>query len=1149
MIRSSLFILVFVIPVILHSQVPGYFTYQAVVRDGSDQVIANQNVAVQIRILEDSISSSSIYTENFYTQSNNLGRIEFSIGSGIVLSGDFNSIDWSQPNYYIWIGMDLTGGTNYLEIGREPFASVPYAKYAQTSGSSLEQEGIKNYTQQEIDNLTGTPGAIVFNTTTHCLNFFNGTNWTSLCGEQCFPMPSIANAGTNQSVQAVYTNLAGNVPNYLNNEVGTWSIIVGSGGTISEPSNPNSIFSGLAGQSYLLAWTLSTSCGSNSSTVSIEFLSCYDGNPCTYDYYLNGFCQHEPILPAVANAGPDQLMTTSPTVLDANPVVIGVGSWSIVSGSGGLVVDPSDYQSAFEGIYGTTYELVWHINHTCGSSSDTVVIIFHSAIQCGTNLTDARDNKEYSTIDINGRCWMAENLNYGNFVTSGQGPQNNAIAEKYCYGNNPANCPTMGGLYTWDELMNYSTIEYSQGLCPDNWHVPTDLEWYDLEHFVDSTINDPLATGFRGVNAAAQLIDGGSSGLDLIYSGTYYQPNSQFLGGGSSNRFANYATSSVNGSFTWIHVINENYNGISRLTGSKQLGNAVRCVQNYSTQPCLPWPGAANAGPDQTWNSNGSANLMAYTPALGTGQWSVAYGTGGNFSNDTLPASSFTGAQGENYQLVWTASTACGSSSDTVFVSSQNPPLPSLIIKQWGSQSSNLGDIEIVDNPCIKGNGINAFVLFSFPDVANISSVEVSYFNGSNWNVVLDNVAGGSSVPGLWQKAGASFYLLTDGVSYFDNKVSFLVCKNAAGDEVIHANFTETRSTRAFNRARHTRDGDGVYTNFSTFEFVVDDGAYPVAMLEGFDNWESNYIYGEYVVVPYHIDGTPLLSDGDSWTDYSWVTNHPPITGTEFHNSAPSKIRISNDQTVLLSDLDNVFSNGAGTRYKLSFDDLKEATMNPLFFEYGNHVLKNMVLYNQELSGTNLIEAKTHFGVKAKNNFVFHGDSHSSEIVVKPGWGLPAQYFRTFEERYQATVLANPGWTSAHVLSDVGSITAHYDMTKDHNYAIIFVGANDIMLSTAGPNQVYVNLQEIWSTCRDAGFFVVAVTLLPHHSNQANIDAVNQLIKSDQTLYDLLIDISLDPDIGATGADLGPYYQNDHIHMTEEGTRKLADLLIALIPG
>mgnify|MGYP001350304896 CR=1 FL=1 len=43
----------------------------------------------------------------------------------------------------------------------------------------------------------------------------------------------------------------------------------------------------------------------------------------------------------------------------------------------------------------------------------------------------------------------------------------------YCYGNNGANCLTMGGLFTWQQAMNGDTTEGAQGICPDGWHIPT----------------------------------------------------------------------------------------------------------------------------------------------------------------------------------------------------------------------------------------------------------------------------------------------------------------------------------------------------------------------------------------------------------------------------------------------------------------------------------------------------------------------------------------------------------------------------------------------------------------------------------------------------------------------------------------------------
>lgn len=61
-----------------------------------------------------------------------------------------------------------------------------------------------------------------------------------------------------------------------------------------------------------------------------------------------------------------------------------------------------------------------------------------------------------------------------------------------------------------------------------------------------------------------------------------------------------------------------------------------------------------------------SVTLNANTPTYGSGSWSVISGSGGSFSSTTDPNATFSGRTGESYQLQWTISNSCGSSSDQV---------------------------------------------------------------------------------------------------------------------------------------------------------------------------------------------------------------------------------------------------------------------------------------------------------------------------------------------------------------------------------------------------------------------------------------------------------------------------------------------------
>ncbi len=105
---------------------------------------------------------------------------------------------------------------------------------------------------------------------------------------------------------------------------------------------------------------------------------------------------------------------------------------------------------------------------------------------CGLPFTDIRDGKSYYTAQIGTQCWMAENLNVGTMIDNGNAQTDNDTIEKYCYNNSTTNCDTYGGLYKWDEMMQYVTTEGTQGICPVGWHLPSDDEWKILEGTVDS---------------------------------------------------------------------------------------------------------------------------------------------------------------------------------------------------------------------------------------------------------------------------------------------------------------------------------------------------------------------------------------------------------------------------------------------------------------------------------------------------------------------------------------------------------------------------------------------------------------------------------------------------------------------------------------
>jgi uncharacterized protein (TIGR02145 family) len=293
---------------------------------------------------------------------------------------------------------------------------------------------------------------------------------------------------------------------------------------------------------------------------------------------------------------------------------------------------------------------------------------------CGEPLADFRDGKSYSTVLIGLQCWMAENLNYGNMIQGSISQTNNSTPEKYCFNNDPAQCNVYGGLYQWDEMMNYSSQQGAQGLCPAGWHLPTDVEYCQLATFEDATV-DCGSTAWFGTDAGSKLKEAGTTHWYSPNAGATNQSGFTGLPGGYSENnyydFLGYVghwwTSSTVDANHPLWMLASDRPTVGRWIHPSYYGFSVRCVKDCNSQPTQ-----SNAGPDQLNIIGTAATLQGNTPALGTGSWSIISGTGGNIASPSNPTSIFTGLSGNSYTLRWTISTSCISSSDNVVISFWN---------------------------------------------------------------------------------------------------------------------------------------------------------------------------------------------------------------------------------------------------------------------------------------------------------------------------------------------------------------------------------------------------------------------------------------------------------------------------------------------
>lgn len=121
------------IGMVTYSQSPNGFTYQAVIRDAGDAIVANAPIGMKISILQTSASGTVVYEETQTPTSNANGLVTLTVGTGTVVTGSIATIDWSAGPYYIKTETDPIGGTSYTISGTSQMMSVPFALYAANS--------------------------------------------------------------------------------------------------------------------------------------------------------------------------------------------------------------------------------------------------------------------------------------------------------------------------------------------------------------------------------------------------------------------------------------------------------------------------------------------------------------------------------------------------------------------------------------------------------------------------------------------------------------------------------------------------------------------------------------------------------------------------------------------------------------------------------------------------------------------------------------------------------------------------------------------------------------------------------------------------------------------------------------------------------
>lgn len=224
----------------------------------------------------------------------------------------------------------------------------------------------------------------------------------------------------------------------------------------------------------------------------------------------------------------------------------------------------------------------WRVSANNGTnvSDNSIVYNFTTAADsivgtpCTGLSTVLYQGKTYHTVQISSQCWLQENLDVGNRIDGSQNQSDNGTIEKYCYYDDPAYCSTFGGLYQWNEAMQYVVNEGAKGICPAGWHIPSSVELNRLRIAVNDDGN--------ALKAIGQGIGTNTSGFSAMLAGDHYYEGGSFNNLGVLAYIWSSTEYNANTTYASYLYLPYNDNSINFLNYYKANGFSIRCIIDAS---------------------------------------------------------------------------------------------------------------------------------------------------------------------------------------------------------------------------------------------------------------------------------------------------------------------------------------------------------------------------------------------------------------------------------------------------------------------------------------------------------------------------------------------------------------------------------------
>ena len=349
--------------------------------------------------------------------------------------------------------------------------------------------------------------------------------------------------------------------------------------------------------------------------------------------------------PTGANAGTAQLLACNVTssALAANIPIVGVGSWTQVSGPNTAVISNIfNNTSPISNLTSGRYTFRWIISggSECLNTQDDVDVVVAQGAPTASNAGGTRTVCHSTPLILNGNTPLTNETGTWTVIPS--------TGITFSDVNSPNS--TVNGLAANTSYKFIWTIVNTCGISVDTAFITT------------NNTPGPIAS---------------NAGADLCFASGV----TSFTLSGNSPSPGTGLWTQISGSPATLASPTSNTSGVSGLTDGKYTFEwAISrngCTVTRDTvlitisSPVTP----SNAGADQNICGS-SATLSANTPSIGIGTWSQLNGPGGfAFSDIHSPTASLTSLTFGTYRFVWTISNgSCVVSKDTVLFQVASPP-------------------------------------------------------------------------------------------------------------------------------------------------------------------------------------------------------------------------------------------------------------------------------------------------------------------------------------------------------------------------------------------------------------------------------------------------------------------------------------------